>query len=273
MLTIEKCKSLFHTTKPVIGMVHLKPLPGTPNYGGSLQEIIDAACIEAEILQNGGIDGIQIENQFDRPYLKPQDIGFEIVAYMSSITSIISRSAKVPFGVHVMMNGIEQAIAVAHSTGASWIRVYELANAYISNSGYIESAGPKALRYRKMLGAENVMLFGDFHVKHGSHFIVNDRSLEDLAHDVQTSGGDVLVLTGSSTGKAPSIEDAKLIKSASNLPIFIGSGFNNDNASDFLPLIDGLIVGSALKIDSILENPTDPNRVKALMDIVGKARL
>ena len=92
MLTVEKSRKLFHTEKPVIGMVHLKPLPGTPNYGGSLQEIIDFACIEAETLQKGGIDGIQIENQFDRPYLKPDDIGFEIVAYMTSITSIISSS-------------------------------------------------------------------------------------------------------------------------------------------------------------------------------------
>jgi membrane complex biogenesis BtpA family protein len=253
-------------------MVHLNPLPGTPNYGGSLQEIIDFACTEAEVLQNGGIDGFQIENQFDRPYLKPSDIGFEIVAYMTSITSIVSRTAKVPYGVHVMMNGIEQAIAVAHSTGAQWVRAYELANAYISNSGYIEAAGPKALRYRKMLGADDVMLFGDFHVKHGSHFIINDRPLEDLAHDVQTCGGDALVLTGTATGKAPAIEDAKLIKSVSSLPLFIGSGFNTKNAKEFLPYIDGLIVGSALKFDSILENPTDIERVKVLMDIVRSNR-
>lgn len=272
MATNKRMKTLFGTDKPVIGMVHLMPLPGTPNFKGSLQQIIDFACMEAEILQKGGVDGLQVENQFDRPYLKPQDIGFETVAYMSMITTLISRIVTIPYGVHVMMNGVEQAIAVAHSTHAKWVRVYELANAYISNSGLIEAAGPKALRYRAMLGAQDVMLWGDFHVKHGSHFIVNDRSIEDLAHDVQTCGGDALILTGSSTGKAPAIEDAAAIQRISSLPLFIGSGFSTENASSFFPYIDGVIVGSALKKDGVLENPTDLDRVMAMMDVVIRFR-
>jgi membrane complex biogenesis BtpA family protein len=268
MATNERFKTLFKTSKPVIGMVHVMPLPGTPKYKGSLQQIIDFACKEAETLQKGGVDGIQIENQFDRPYVKPQDIGYEIIAYMSSITSTISRLVNIPYGVHIMMNGVEQAIAVAHSCDAKWVRVYELANAYISNSGTIEAAGPKALRYRKMLGADEVMLFGDFHVKHGSHFIVQDRSIEELAHDVEACGGDALILTGTSTGKAPEVEDAKHIQKSSTLPLFIGSGFNVNNAPEFLPYIDGVIVGSALKRDSILENPTDLDRVQKMMEVV-----
>ena len=97
--------------------------------------------------------------------------------------------------------------------------------------------------------------------------------LKMLAHDVQSCGGDALSINWVlQTGKAPQVEDAKLIKSVSTLPIFIGSGFNNDNAKEFLPYIDGLIVGSALKVDSILENPTDIDRVKTLMDIVRKNR-
>lgn len=272
MISNEKMRTLFKTDKPVIGMVHLMPLPGTPNYKGSLQQIIDFACREAEILQEGGVDGLQVENQFDRPYLKPADIGYETVAYMTMITTLVSKIIHIPYGVHVMMNGIEQAIAVAHSTNAKWIRVYELANAYISNSGLIEAAGPKALRYRSMLGANDVMIWGDFHVKHGSHFIVNDRPVEELAHDVQTCGGDALILTGTSTGKAPAVEDAKFIKQVSSLPLLIGSGFNSKNASEFLPYIDGIIVGSALKKDGILENPTDLDRVASMMDLIKNQR-
>ena len=272
MATNERFKSLFKTEKPIIGMVHVMPLPGTPKYQGSLQQIIDFACREAETLLTGGVDGIQIENQFDRPYLKPSDIGYETIAYMSSITSTISRLVNIPYGVHIMMNGVEQAIAVAHSCNAKWVRVYELANAYISNSGAIEAAGPKALRYRRMLGADDVMVFGDFHVKHGSHFVVQDRSIEELAHDVEACGGDALILTGTSTGKAPEVEDARQIQKASSLPLFIGSGFTLGNAPQFLPYIDGVIVGSALKQDGILENPTDPDRVKKMMDVVRQYR-
>lgn len=32
-------ETLFGGQKPIIGMVHLRPLPGAPNYGGSMEEI------------------------------------------------------------------------------------------------------------------------------------------------------------------------------------------------------------------------------------------
>jgi predicted TIM-barrel enzyme len=61
----SKFRSVFKTTKPVIGMVHLKPLPGSPKYdsSGGMKKIMEAAYIDAERLVSGGIDAIQVENQ------------------------------------------------------------------------------------------------------------------------------------------------------------------------------------------------------------------
>jgi predicted TIM-barrel enzyme len=43
-------------------MVHLRPLPGAPLFGGSMDEVIDAAVDDANALAAGGCDGIVFEN-------------------------------------------------------------------------------------------------------------------------------------------------------------------------------------------------------------------
>ena len=51
---MEKFRKVFSKRTSIIGMVHLNPLPGTPNYkNGTFDEIIDKAKFEANIyLQN-----------------------------------------------------------------------------------------------------------------------------------------------------------------------------------------------------------------------------
>ena len=57
--------SMFKTEKPVIGMLHLRPLPGDPLYypGGSVSQVVEAAKRDLEALQQGGVDGILITNE------------------------------------------------------------------------------------------------------------------------------------------------------------------------------------------------------------------
>ena len=265
---------LFNTAKPVIGMVHLKALPGTPAYDEKkgMQWIIEHAVSEAEKLEAGGIDGIQIENQFDKPFCKPEDTGCEIVAAVTAASMAVKNAVSVPFGINIHLNGVKQAVAVAHAAGAGWVRAFELANAYISNSGIIEAAAPEVMRFRRMINAEKVRIFGDFHVKHGSHFIISDRTIEEQVEDVGTSGGDAVILTSTATGKAPSVEDAERIRKATHLPILIGSGFSLSNAEELLSVVDGAIVGSSLKVDGKIENDTDTGRVRELMDLVKSFR-
>lgn len=263
-------RELFNTEKPIIGMVHLKALPGTLDYDTEkgVNWIIEQAVLEAQRLEEGGIDGIQIENQFDKPFCKPEDIGLEIISSITAASMAIKKAVKTPIGINIHLNGVNQSLAVAKAVGAQWIRAFELANAYISNAGLIEAAGPSAIRYRRAIDAQNIKIFGDFHVKHGSHFIINDRTLEEQVSDVKESGGDVVILTSTTTGKAPSVEDAQRIRKTTDLPILIGSGFSVDNAKDLLQYVDGAIVGSSLKIDGKIKNDTDVNKVKELMDLV-----
>ena len=269
-----KFKRIFKTTKPVIGMVHLKPLPGAPGYdsSGRMKKILEAAYVDADRLVSGGIDAIQVENQWDRPFLKPQDIGPETVAAVAVAAGNLRMRFDVPMGITIHLNGVAQALAAAVAAECSWVRAFELANAYISNAGIIEAAGPSAMRYRSFLKADDIMVFGDFHVKHGSHHLISDRSTIEQAEDVQTALGDGVIVTGIKTGVAPQRDDIVSIRDAVSIPILIGSGLGVNNLPDILPLTDGAVVGSSFKEGGVLSNPVDKQKVKVFMQKVKEIR-
>jgi membrane complex biogenesis BtpA family protein len=272
---VERFSSVFGTTKPIIGMVHLKPLPGAPRYNSreGMQSIIDMALKDAEALVSGGIDALQVENQWDRPFQKSEDIGYETVAAITAVIENLKTQFEIPMGVTVHLNAVKQAIAIAVATGCKWVRAFELANAYISNAGFIEAAGPSAMRYRYFLRADDdVMIFGDFHVKHGSHQILADRSFSEQAEDVETALGDALIVTGLKTGKPPDKDDIASLRDVVSIPVLIGSGLSLENSDQLLPLADGAIVGSSFKIDNVLDNPVDGKRVASFMAKVKQIR-
>ena len=77
-------RDLFGTSKAFIGVVHLLPLPGSPRWGGNMRAVIDRAEQEANILEQGGVNGIIVENFGDVPFrtgrLDPETIASMTVA-------------------------------------------------------------------------------------------------------------------------------------------------------------------------------------------------
>ena len=61
---------IFKTAHPIIGVVHLLPLPTSPCWGGNLKSVIDRAEQEATALAAGGVDGVMIENFLTHLLLK-----------------------------------------------------------------------------------------------------------------------------------------------------------------------------------------------------------
>ena len=260
---------LWGNAKPIIGMIHLKALPGAPRYDGNLNQIYDLALADADALIEGGVNAVQIENQFDVPYLTGNDIGPETVACLTTAAmKIRSHFPEIPLGINVHLNGAEQAMAIAKAADAQFIRCFNLMNAYISNSGYIGAAAPSLMRYRKSIDAENIMIFGDFQVKHGSHAITADRTLSEKAHDIQVSGADAAILTGMATGIAPDPMLIDDIKKNLCIPLLIGSGLNAQNLPQLWPKIDGAIVGSGFKKDGVLSAPVDLERVRQFVALI-----
>ncbi len=259
-------RDLFGRDKVVIGVVHCPALPGSPGHdGGPIEDIYDRALGDAEDYVAGGVHGLIIENHGDIPFLKPADIGPETAAHMAVITDRVRRACGMPLGINVLANAAIPALAIARAGGAAFVRVNQWANAYVANEGIIEGEAAKALRYRAAIGAREVKIFADTHVKHGAHAIVADRSITELTRDVAFFHADAVIATGQRTGDTATMEEIDMIRGATDLPVLVGSGVTRDNVAAILARTDGVIVASSLKHDGVWWNKVDLQRVKAFM--------
>jgi membrane complex biogenesis BtpA family protein len=266
-------EAIFGRRKVVIGVIHLKPLPGAPDYDGEpMQDLLDFALNEAARYAAGGVDGLIVENHGDIPFAKPDKLGPETVASMAVITDAVRRASGLPVGVNVLANGAIAALAVAKASGAAFIRVNQWANAYVANEGFIEGPAGDAARYRAWLHGRAIRIFADVHVKHGAHAVTADRSIQELARDNEFFDADVAIATGQRTGDAATAEELRTIAAGTALPVMVGSGVTPDNVGDILRIADGVIVASWLKQDGVWWNPVDPDRLRVFMQRVATVR-
>tara|TARA_R110002051_G_scaffold137469_1_gene209965 strand:+ start:1739 stop:2536 length:798 start_codon:yes stop_codon:yes gene_type:complete len=265
---MEKFRSVFNGIKPIIGMIHLKALPGTPKNTLNSYEIINTALQEADIYKRAGIDGIMIENMHDVPYLKGS-VGHEISSLMTLIGYLIKQKAQLPVGIQILAGANIEALAAANAAGLDFVRAEGFVYAHVADEGLIEAQAGELLRYRKRIGAEDIAIFTDIKKKHSSHYITNDVTLLDTARAAQFFLSDGIIITGSHTGDSASIEELKSLKGLT-VPILIGSGVTKDNVADYLPLCDGIIVGSYFKKEGHWENELEYSRIKEFMRLVKK---
>src|SRR5437773_11240757 len=123
--------------KPIFGMVHLRPLPGAPLFGGSLDAVIEAARADVQALATGGCDGLLFENFGDRPFRKTE-VDPETIAAMTRVITEVQREAPVPFGVNMLRNDPIAALAVASATAAAFSRVNVHTATIVTEQGIIE---------------------------------------------------------------------------------------------------------------------------------------
>ena len=255
---------LFKTQKhscAVIGMIHLRALPGTPGNSLAMKAILDEALYDAETLAKGGCDALLVENMADLPYLNGH-VGPEIVAAMAiAVDRVVSRF-DLPVGVQVLAGANCEAMGLATCAGAQFIRAEAFAYAHVADEGLMNASAAEVLRLRKHLNS-NVKVWADVQKKHACHAITSDAKLVDLAHGFEFCGADALIVTGVSTGCEAHIEDVAQVRPA-GLPVVIGSGITAANAAKFAAAADGLIVGTSIKIDGNWRNPVDLARVQAI---------
>jgi uncharacterized protein len=256
--------SLFSRQKPVIGVIHVGALPGTPRSSQSVAELVASAKNEARLYRESGVDGVIIENMHDVPYLGGE-VGPEIVAAMTAVAVEVKQECRLPVGVQILAGANIEAMAVAHAAGLDFIRAEGYAYAHVADEGLIQSSAARLLRYRKMIAATNVQVWTDVKKKHAAHAITADVSLGETAETVEFMGSHCVIVTGSATGKPPAVADVQEAKSHCGLPVFLGSGITNSNIGEFHDHADGYIIGSAFKIDGLWSNTIDPARVSRLI--------
>lgn len=263
-----KLSEIFNTDKPIIGMVHLRPLPGSPRYDGNLDEIYAQAEWEAQALSEAGADGLIVENLGDEPYRvgEPDAVQF---ALMAAITRQIQQKVSIPVGVNVQFNAWQAEIAIAHACEADFVRVEVFVDTVVSAQGIVHPCSAQITRYRKDLNA-NIALFADIQTKYTTNIV--PQPLTQSAIDARNAGADALIVTGAATGAATPLEAVAEVKSAVSLPVLVGSGTNIQNVDQVLSIADGAIVGSALKEGRNAENRISVEETKTFMAAAQRAR-
>jgi membrane complex biogenesis BtpA family protein len=254
--------------RPVVGMVHLLPLPGSPRYEGSRDVVRSAALRDAEVLAEGGVQGILVENYGDSPFF-PDRVPAYVVAEMTALASEIGRATGLPLGINVLRNDGSAAVAVAHAAGARFVRINVFCGVRATDQGLISGKAHEVLRERSLLGAESIRILADVDVKHSRP--VGELDLGDEVRDcLERGGADGVIVSGSRTGSPVDLDRVRLAKEcARGAPVWIGSGVSPQNVEQILVEADGLIVGTAFKVDGVTSNPVDPERVRSLIARIG----
>lgn len=268
---MQKFQSIFKKEKPIIGMVHVQALPGTPKNRLDTSKIIDEALKEARLYKKAGIDSIMIENMHDVPYLKGK-VGHEISSLMALIAYLIKQETNLPVGIQILAGANKEALAAAKASNIDFIRAEGFVFAHTADEGIIEAQAGELLRYRKMIDANSIAIFTDIKKKHSSHAITQDISLLDTAKAAQFFLSDGVIVTGNHTGTAASVEELKTLNDNLDFPVIVGSGITQDNVANYLQICDAMIIGSYFKEDGYWENKLSYERITNFMDFVSKIK-
>ncbi|XP_037553561.1 uncharacterized protein F13E9.13, mitochondrial [Nematolebias whitei] len=259
-----KFLNLFGRLKSVvIGMIHVKALPGTPLGCLKISQITDEACREAEVYLDAGIDGLIVENMHDVPY--SFSVGPEVCASMTAVClAVRSVCPTLPLGVQILSSANQQALAVALASGLDFIRAEGFVFSHVADEGLLNACAGDLLRYRKQIEAENVQIFTDIKKKHSSHALTSDVTIKETARAAEFFLSDGLILTGAATGEQADPAELREVSQSVRIPVLIGSGVTYDNIESYLDA-HAVIIGSHFKLGGHWANAVDPDRVKRFM--------
>jgi membrane complex biogenesis BtpA family protein len=243
-------------------MLHVGALPGTPAARHSIDQLIEQAVAEAKIYHDAGFTALALENMHDRPYLKG-GVGPEVTAAMTAVAREIKRETGMVLGIQVLAAANREALGIALACGAEFVRVEGFVFAHVADEGVIESCAGELLRYRRAIGANQVMVFADIKKKHSAHAITSDVSLVETAKAAELFLADGVVVTGAASGEEASPDEVRDAARAVCLPVLVGSGISAQNLARFADA-HGFIVGSSLKKGGIWSNPVDRAAVESL---------
>ncbi len=232
----------FQNRKPIIGMIHLPPLPGYATSKG-IDYAISHAVADLRVLEEGGVDGVLIENEYDRPHRI--DAAPETIAAMTRITrAVVQESESIVVGCEILLNDPKASLAVAKASGAAFIRTdYFVDRMTRPEFGEFHIDPDALIGYRAAIGADDVLIFADIQVKYAT--MVEPRPMRESAMLARMKGADAVVVTGDESGHAPSAQHLREL-SGCDVPVLIGSGLEPRNAATLLAECDGAIVGTSI---------------------------
>ena len=249
----------------LVGMIHLLPLPGSPGFRGSIDEILETATGDAVTLADAGFPALLVENFGDVPF-HADTSDPETIAAMTLATQAVRDATGLPFGVNVLRNDALSALAIAAVTGGSFIRVNVLTGVMYTDQGPIVGRADALARRRASLAPE-VEIWADVLVKHATP--PQGLDIRQAAEDTVSRGlADAVIVSGAGTGLEPDLKEAALARSVipKDTRLVIGSGAEVGNLNRLVEVADTVIVGSSLKADGTAGSPLDMGRVATFVE-------
>lgn len=227
----------------VIGALHLAPLSGHEGFSG-YEKIQQLALADLKSFQDGGIDAVIFENNYDLPHV--EHITTENYEIMREVGKELKKHASIPLGVNVLWNDYGSALRLAQVIGLDFIRVPVFVDTVKTSYGVFKGVGRRVADLRSEFGIQTVEIYADIHVKHAVN--VSVESIEESAIMAIDAGADGVILTGKWTGDSPDVCDLKKVRSTvGDFPILVGSGADKDNIHELFKLADAAIVSTSLK--------------------------
>jgi len=270
--------STFGASKPVVGMVHLPPLPGAPRYDAEegRERLHEVARRDAERLAAGGVDAVMVENFGDAPFY-PDDVPKHVVAELATLARTVREAAGLPTGVNVLRNDGAAAVAAAAAAGGDFVRVNVHVGARVADQGILEGRAHETTRLRERVDAAGVRILADVDVKHSAPLADEGYEAESLAESTERGLADAVVVSGTRTGRETALADVERAverrdELGTGVPVFVGSGVTAGSVGEFLSVADGVVVGTALKEGGETAAPVSVGRVEELVAAADRVR-
>jgi membrane complex biogenesis BtpA family protein len=161
-------------------------------------------------------------------------------------------------------------LAVAKATKASFIREVVTGAGQTAASGIRRPERP--LRYRRSIGAEHVRILTNISAEFAAPLA--HRPIEVVARGVSMiSLVDGLCVSGAMTGDGADQNELQRVREAiPGTVLFANTGVAESTVAETLSVVDGVIVGTSVKMDRITWNAVDSARAAAFMEVVRSAR-
>lgn len=259
-------KEVFNTSKPIIAMCHLMPMPGDPRFGAgsTVKAVVDAARKDLLALQEGGVDAVMFSNEFSLPYLTKVET--VTVATMGRIIGELMPDIDIPFGVNVLWDA-KASLDLAVAVGAKFVREI-FTGVYASDFGLWDTNVGETVRHQMRIGAGDVKLL--FNIVPEAAAYLADREITAIAKStVFNNRPDALCVSGLTAGAETDSSELKKIKdTVPNTVVFANTGVRLANVEEQLSIADGAVVGTTFKKDHVFENHVDQENVRTFMDKV-----
>ena len=232
--------------KIIIGMVHLMPFPGTPQYEeGNIEKLEEKVLKDAIAIKEGGAHGCLLQTE-DWVYDENDETDPIRVASMANLVSLVRHEVGPDFiiGCQLLWNCMTPSLAVAKACNANFIRGTVFMGSANTAYGVIKGNPLKVMTYRKLIDAKNIDILSEVSGYHHD-LEYSKENVQFMAFESIRMGADALEVCDRDEAKNRQI--CLDIKEKGDYPIILGGATDIENCVRRLEFADAALVGNAFE--------------------------